>query len=75
MAFDLSRKTELDADQKSVQQIELVGLLKKLDYNGNVIDAGADQSMFVFTILEKLKETRQKGISRKCNTLIKYGKL
>ena len=41
---------ELDADPKAIQKIEFVRQLKKLDANGNVTDAGADQSMFVFTI-------------------------
>ena len=33
---------------------------KKLDDNDNAIDDGNDQSMFVLTILEKIKETRLK---------------
>ena len=37
---DLSRHKELDADPKSIQQIEFVGQLKKLDDNGYVIEAG-----------------------------------
>ena len=53
---DFSRQNELDADPKEIQQIELVGQLKKLDNNDNATDSGADQSMFVLTILEKQKK-------------------
>ena len=60
IAVDLSRQKELDADPKAIQQIEFVGKLKKLDAYGNATDAGNDQSMFVLTILEKIKETRLK---------------
>ena len=53
IAVDLSRQKELDADPKSIQQIELVGQLKNSD------DAVvASESTFVLTILEKIKETR-----------------
>ena len=48
-------------DKKAIQQIEFAGQLKKLDDNGsNATDGGNDQSMFVLTILEKIKETRLK---------------
>ena len=50
IAVDLSRQKELDADLKSIQQIEFVGQLKKLNADDNV------KSMFIFTILEKIKE-------------------
>ena len=50
IAVDLSRQKELDADPKSIQQIEFVGQLKKLNADDNV------KSMFIFTILEKIKE-------------------
>ena len=50
IAVDLSRQKELNTDPKAIQQIELVGQLKKLD------DDGAE-SMFFLTILEKIKET------------------
>lgn len=43
---------------KSIQQIEFIGQLQNLDANCNATDAGNDQSMFVLTILEKIKETR-----------------
>ena len=55
IAVDLSRQKELDADPKAIQQIEFVGQLKNPD------DAVvANESMFVLTILEKIKETRLK---------------
>ena len=54
-AVDLSRQGELDADPKPIQQISCVGQLKNPD------DAeSANESMFVLTILEKIKETRLK---------------
>ena len=59
---NLSRQKELDADQQAIQQTKFVGKFKKLDNNGNVINAGADQSMFVLTALEKIKETRQSSL-------------
>ena len=60
IAIDLSRKKELDADAKAIQLIEFVEQLKKLDDNYNATDAGNDQSMFLLTILENIKETRLK---------------
>ena len=60
-ATDLKRQKELDIDTKAIQQIELVGQLKKLNANDNATnEAGNDQSMFILTILEKNKETRLK---------------
>ena len=57
--MDLSSQRELDADPKAIKQIEFVRQLKKLDANGNATDAGNnDESMFVLTILEKIKEIR-----------------
>ena len=56
----MSRQKELDADPKVIQEIEFVGQLKKLDADDNATDVGNDQSMFVLTILEKIKETRLK---------------
>ena len=50
IAVDLSRQQELDADPKVIQQLEFVD-----DYT---TDAGNDQSMFILTILEKIKEAR-----------------
>ena len=55
IAVDLNRRKELSADQKAIQQIELVGQLKELNDNNNNAE-----SMFVLTILEKIKETRLK---------------
>ena len=41
--------------------MEFAGQLKKLDTNDNATDAGDnDQSRFVLTILEKIKEARLK---------------
>ena len=60
IAVDLNRQKELDADTKSIHQIEFLGQLKKLDDDSNATDAGNDQSIFVLTILEKIKEARLK---------------
>ena len=51
----MRRRKELDADPKVIQQIEFVGQLKNLE---NAIVA--NESMFVLTVLEKIKETRLK---------------
>ena len=72
LAVDLSRQKELDADLKTIPQTEFVGQLKKLNGDGNATDAGNDQSMFVLTILEKI---RIEVFTRKCNSIIKDGKL
>ena len=40
--------------------MEFVGQLKRLHANGNTTDAANDQSMFVLTILEEIKEIRLK---------------
>ena len=60
IAVDLNRQKELDADPKAIQQIEFVGQLKNVDNDYNAIDADGRQSMFILTILEKIKETRLK---------------
>ena len=60
IAVDLSRQKELDTDPKAIHQIEFVGQLGKLDANYNAKDAGNDQSMFVLTILGKIKESKLK---------------
>ena len=52
----ISIHKELDADPKAIQQTEFVGQSK----NEDGINADATQSMFVLTILEKIKETRLK---------------
>ena len=54
-AVDLSRQKELDSDPKAIQQIEFVGQLKKLNNNNKNVE-----SMFVLTILGKIKERRLK---------------
>ena len=51
---------KIDADPKTIQQIEFVGQLKKLDDNDNYTDDGNGKSVFVLTILEKIKETQLK---------------
>ena len=52
-----------------MQQIEFVGQLKTLGDGGNAI------SMFVRTILEKNKRNKNKIFTRKCNSIMKDGKL
>ena len=52
----MSQQNELDADPKAIQQIELAGQLKNTDG----VNADGEQSMFVLTILEKIKEARLK---------------
>ena len=57
--IDLSRKNELEEDAKAIQQIDFVRQLQKVDADDNATDAGDnDESMFVLTNLEKIKETR-----------------
>ena len=59
IAVDLCKQKELDADPKVIQQIEFTRQLKQLAANYNAKDgAGNDQSRFISTILEKIKETR-----------------
>ena len=55
----MSRQKKLDADLKTIQQIDFFEQLKKLDSNGNaILNADDEQSMFVLTILEKIRETQ-----------------
>ena len=55
----MSRQKKLDADLKTIQQIDFFEQLKKLDSNGNaILNADDGQSMFVLTVLEKIKETQ-----------------
>ena len=76
IAVDLSRQKVLDADPKAIQQIEFIGQIKKLDANDNATDAGNnDQFMFVLTILENNQGNEIRIFSRKCNSIIKDGKL
>ena len=56
IAVDLSRHKELDAHPKAIQRIEFGGHLKNI----NGINAAGTQSMFVITILEKIKEINLK---------------
>ena len=57
----MSRRKELDADGKAIQQLEFTGELKKLNANNNPTDTGnSDQYIFVLMILETIKETRLK---------------
>ena len=69
-AADLSRQKESDDDPKAIHQIEFVGQLKNPD--DSVV---ANESMFVLTILEKNQRNEIKIFSRKCNSIIKDGKL
>ena len=55
-AVDLSRQKELDADPKTIQQIELGRQLNDVDGT----NADGAKSMFIFTVLEKIKEERLK---------------
>ena len=52
----MRRQKELDADPKTVQQIEFVRQLKNI----NCINADGAVSMFVLTISWKIKETSSK---------------
>ena len=57
----MSKRKELDADGKAIQQLEFAGELKKLNANNKATDTGnSDQYMFVLMILETIKETRLK---------------
>ena len=53
IAVDVRRQKELDADPKTIQQIEFFGQLK----NADGVNADGTQSIFIFKILEKIKET------------------
>ena len=52
----MSRQKELDADPKTNQQIEFIGHFK----NEDGINGDGVESMFIFTISEKIKETKLK---------------
>ena len=56
IAVDLSKQKALDADPKAIQQKEFGEQLK---YNDDE-NADSTKSVFVLTILEKIKETRLK---------------
>ena len=56
ITVNLSTQKDLDVDPKAIQQIEFVGQIKKLDAEDNATDGGDnDQSMFVLTTLQKIK--------------------
>ena len=55
IAIELGRLKKLGP--KEIQKIRFVEQLKKLDNNDNAIDSVNDKSMFVLTILWKIKET------------------
>ena len=61
----MSRQKELDADPKAIQQIEFVAQIKNVDG----INADGMESMFVLTVLEKMKETRLKFSQRSVTVL------
>ena len=52
IAVHLSRQKELDANPKAIQQIQFVRQFKNVDG----INADGAESMFILTILEKLKK-------------------
>ena len=51
IAVDLSKQKDLDADLKTIQQIE-----KNVNNDQNAVNADGAQNMFVLTILEKSKK-------------------
>ena len=55
IATSLRRTKELDADPKAIQQKKIFGQLKKLNSYGN-----NDESLFILTISEKIREARLK---------------
>ena len=67
IAVYLSRQKVLDADSKAIQQIEFVGQLKNID----VVNADDAQSMFILTILEKIKKVRLKFFQESATVLQK----
>ena len=60
----MSRQKELDADPKAIQQIEFIGKLKMMIVKMLMVHNSS------LTILEKIKQTKTKILSRKCNSLI-----
>ena len=62
---DLNRQKEIDTDSKAIQQIEIVEQLK----NTNGVNADGTQSMFVVTVLEKVKERRLQFSQESVTTL------
>ena len=64
IAVYLSRPKELDSDPKALQKIEFVGQLKN-----PINEIDANESMFVLTISEKIKETRLEFSQRSVTVL------
>ena len=58
-AVYLSKQKESDADRKAIHHIEFVGQLNETGNNDNATDAGADQAIFVLTVLGKIKKRDQ----------------
>ena len=58
-AVYLSKQKESDADRKAIHHIEFVVQLKETGNNDNATDAGADQAIFVLTVLGKIKKQDQ----------------
>ena len=54
----MSKQNKLDGDPKAIKKMEFLGQLKNLDDNDNAVDVDGRQSMFVSTILEKIKKIR-----------------
>ena len=65
IAVDLSKQKELEAYPKAIQQIEFVGQSKKLGDGDNA------ESIFISTILEKIKEAKLKLSQRRLTVLQK----
>ena len=62
-AVDLSRQKELGANPKEIQEVKLIGQLKRLNVHDKATKAGHnDESIFVLTVLAKIKETRLKPL-------------
>ena len=60
IAVDLSQQKEIDANPRTIQQIEFVEKLKLTDG----LNADGTESMFVLTILEKNQREKTKISSR-----------
>ena len=58
-AVYLSKQKESDVDRKAIHHIEFVVQLKETGNNDNATDAGADQAIFVLTVLGKIKKRDQ----------------
>ena len=67
IAVDFIKQKEIHADRKTIQDIEFVGQL----YNVDGVNADGKQSMFVLTILEKIKVTRLEFSQWKLSSVIK----